>query len=253
MVYRSDTRKRFAVVSPRYVPMQPRAVLEFFRELADTHGFQLETAGALKEGAIVWALASTDRKLDIGMGDIVKPYLLASTSYDGSQAHRWCFTTVRVVCNNTLRLSYAKDSQGVVTMRHVGKVNKHEVKRRLRLLDKQVEAFEAQANRLANFRLGRAGVDRLLTEVFGRQDQKGRLTAHSLSVIEDIKKAIDSSPGAELASASGTAWGVLNGVTRYIDFEARARSNDHRLTSAWFGRGDQLKREVMDRLLAMAA
>ncbi|NHZ66059.1 DUF932 domain-containing protein, partial [Massilia sp. CCM 8694] len=43
--------------------------------------------------------------------------------------------------------------------------------------------------------------------------------------------------GAELASAKGTAFGLLNAVTEFVDHERRARSNDHRLESAWFGQG----------------
>ncbi|WP_375166877.1 DUF932 domain-containing protein, partial [Burkholderia thailandensis] len=41
--------------------------------------------------------------------------------------------------------------------------------------------------------------------------------------------------GADLASASGTAWGVLNSVTEYVDHHRRARTADHRLDAAWFG------------------
>ena len=51
-------------------------------------------------------------------------------------------------------------------------------------------------------------------------------------------------------SARGTAWGVLNGITRYVDFGARARSADNRLDSALFGKGDALKTQAMDWLLA---
>ena len=43
--------------------------------------------------------------------------------------------------------------------------------------------------------------------------------------------------GADLASASGTAWGLLNAVTEYVDHERRAKSQEYRLDSSWFGAG----------------
>jgi len=59
--------------------------------------------------------------------------------------------------------------------------------------------------------------------------------------------------GSELASASGTAWGLLNSVTEYVDHERRARSKEFRLDSAWFGQGAALKQRALDYALQMAA
>lgn len=47
--------------------------------------------------------------------------------------------------------------------------------------------------------------------------------------------------GATLESAQGTAWGLLNAVTEYVDHERRARNNEYRMDSAWFGQGALLK------------
>ena len=58
--------------------------------------------------------------------------------------------------------------------------------------------------------------------------------------------------GAELTSAKGTAWGLLNSVTEYVDHQRRARSQDYRLDSAWFGQGAVLKRKALEEALRMA-
>jgi len=59
--------------------------------------------------------------------------------------------------------------------------------------------------------------------------------------------------GSELAAAKGTAWGMLNAVTEFVDHERRARSTDNRMDSAWFGQGAILKQKALDQALLMVA
>jgi hypothetical protein len=59
--------------------------------------------------------------------------------------------------------------------------------------------------------------------------------------------------GATLDSAAGTAWGLLNAVTEYVDHERRARSTDYRLDSAWFGQGAALKARALDHAMQLVA
>ncbi len=56
-LYRSDTHAPLSVVSQRYQEVQPREILEFYRDLTEQSGFELETAGVLKGGKKFWALA----------------------------------------------------------------------------------------------------------------------------------------------------------------------------------------------------
>ncbi|WP_258167496.1 DUF932 domain-containing protein, partial [Burkholderia multivorans] len=59
--------------------------------------------------------------------------------------------------------------------------------------------------------------------------------------------------GSDLASASGTAWGLLNAVTEYVDHHRRARTDDHRLDAAWFGAGATLKQKAWDEAMKLVA
>jgi len=57
--------------------------------------------------------------------------------------------------------------------------------------------------------------------------------------------------GALMASSRGTAWGVLNSVTEYVDHHRRSRSNDHRRDAAWFGQGAQVKQRAWDEVVKL--
>lgn len=83
------------------------------------------------------------------------------------------------------------------------------------------------------------------------------MTASGLSNERAMKKVLalyeGNGKGADLASSKGTAFGLLNAITEYVDHERRARSTDHRLESAWFGAGATLKQKALDQALLMIA
>ena len=58
--------------------------------------------------------------------------------------------------------------------------------------------------------------------------------------------------GSGFETANGTAFGLMNAVTEYIDHHA-ARNANNRLLSAWFGKGEQIKATAYKEALALAA
>lgn len=59
--------------------VQPHEVLHFYQDLVEVGGFELETAGSLKGGRKLWALAKTGRDMELKDGDRVKSYQLLAT------------------------------------------------------------------------------------------------------------------------------------------------------------------------------
>src|SRR3546814_12556175 len=117
VLYRSDTKAPLAVVSKRFQVVQPGEILEFYRDLTEVGGFELETAGVLREGRKFWALARTGQSVSLKGRDRVDGYLLLATACDGTLATTAQFTSVRVVCKNTLSIALGDRSEE----RRVGK------------------------------------------------------------------------------------------------------------------------------------
>jgi phage/plasmid-like protein (TIGR03299 family) len=111
VLYRSDNKAPLSVVPNRYQVVQPREVLEFYRDLTEVSGYELETAGILKGGRKFWALARTGQTTALKGNDQVNGYLLLATSCDGTLATTATPTTVRVVCNNTLTIALDGNSR----------------------------------------------------------------------------------------------------------------------------------------------
>lgn len=252
VLYRSDTLAPLSVVSQRYQVVQPREVLEFYRDLVELGGFQLETAGVLKGGRKLWALARTGQEALLKGNDQVKAYLLLATACDGTLATTAQFTSVRVVCNNTLQMATG-DSTGAIKVPHSTKFDPDKVKQQLGLGVSTWQRFITDMRTLSERPVNPFEARRYLMEVLGdpalpfHQQPNLKVLNHVFSLYAG------QGMGANLASANDTAWGLVNAVTQFIDHERRSRSPDNRLDSAWFGMGAAIKQKALESALKLAA
>lgn len=259
VLYRSDTKEALSVVGSRYQVVQPREVLEFYRDLTEVSGFELETAGVLKAGRKFWALARTGKQAALKGTDVVKGYLLLATSCDGSLATTATPTTIRVVCNNTLNIAL-REAVGAIKVPHSTSFDAQVVKRQLGVAVSQWDSFMYRMKILAERKVKSHEAMNYFLKVICETGQSapagGSDKAPSLSnerALAKVQEIFDGrGRGAELAAAKGTAWGLLNAVTEFVDHERRARSQEYRLDSAWFGLGAALKQRALDHALALA-
>lgn len=250
VLYRSDTLAPLSVVSNRYKVVQPHEVLHFYQDLVAAGGFELETAGVLKGGRKLWALARTGQEALVKGSDRIKAYLLLATSCDGTLCTTAQFTSVRVVCNNTLQMAVG-DSTGAVKVPHSTVFDPQQVKEALGIGLSGWERFIGNLKSLARRPVSPDEARLYFSEVLQEPLDlaPGSVASRAMQQIEALYAG--AGMGAQLASARGTAWGLVNAMTEFVDHRRRARSQDHRLDSAWFGQGAQLKHKALATALTM--
>src|SRR5471032_1920790 len=148
VLFRSDTKAALSVVSQRYQVVQPRDVLEFYRDLTERSGYELATAGVLKGGRKLWALARTGQSAALKGNDEVNGYLLLATSCDGTLATTATPTTVRVVCNNTLTIALDGTTRAI-KVPHSTRFDARVVKKQLGVAVSQWDEFMYRTRVLA--------------------------------------------------------------------------------------------------------
>ena len=255
VLYRSDTKAPLSVVSSRYQVVQPKAVLEFYRDLTEVSGFELETAGVLKEGRKFWALARTGKSIALKGNDVVNGYLLLATSCDGSLATTATPTTIRVVCNNTLTIAL-NGASSAIKVPHSTSFCAQTVKKQLGIAVSQWDSFMYSMKTLSERKVKNHEAMNYFLKTICMSDTHADQAAalrneRALKKVQSMYEG--QGHGAELASASGTAWGLLNAVTEFVDHEKRARSQEFRLDSAFFGQGAALKQRALQHALQLAA
>lgn len=248
VLYRVDTGEKLDVVGPEYTPMQNTQVFEFFREYVDQGQAWIETAGSLDGGRYVWALAKMDESFTLPGEDKVEGYVFLANPHQYAKGIPIKFTSIRVVCWNTYTRAIA--GGGGVKLWHTKEITKEvldEAKRRLGIAREQLDAFAQDAYNLTRFELTQRDAIKLLVPVFGGDEDKPlidqpRRTKRVISLWEG------EGAGSTLQSAQGTAWGLFNGVTQYVDHEW-GRTTNNRIAHAWLGGGEVVKRKALQGLL----
>lgn len=252
VLYRSDSQSPLSVVSQRYQVVQPKAIMEFYRDLTEQFGFEMETAGVLKGGRKLWALAKTGQTTHVKGKDTINGYVLLATACDGTMATTAQFTSVRVVCNNTLAIA-TRDNHGAVKVPHSTQFNATEVKQKLGLSVSAWDEFSYQMKVLSERKLTNRSASRFLSSLFDSDTTTLSVKARERNQAAILSLYQGKGMGAQLTSSKNTAFGLLNAVTQFVDHEQRAHSKDNRLNSAWFGQGAKLKSRAFENAMALVA
>ena len=249
VLYRSDDNTPLSVVSNRYKPVQPKEVLGFFRDLVAENGFKIHTAGTLMGGKRMWALAETGKFGEVCKGDGIGGFLLLSTSCDKTLATTARFTTVRVVCNNTLTAAVNRDVNQV-SFSHIQQFDHVAVKAQLGNAVESFGSFMEMAKHLQKAKLSAQEAKDFVSFLVATSVQLAD-EEYDVTTNRAYKKILalfnEEAKGIELVGH--TKWGMVNAVTEYYDHFNPTRSDDARLNSAWFGAGERAKNQALDLLL----
>jgi phage/plasmid-like protein (TIGR03299 family) len=256
VLFRNDNGDKLGIVSPDYKIVQPRSVIEFFRDLVGSAGMELETAGTLFGGKRLWAMARIEGAEHpvADARDKMKMNLLLATSLDGSLATTGAWIATRVVCNNTLQIGLGERNALKVKVRHSTTFDADHVKKELGLKEAEsvFERTMREMRELADKRMREHDVvlntARLFYPDFDERDAKEQDKAiRSRNVSTVAEMALDNKTlGSEFDGTQGTVFGWLNSVTQFVDHSAGKANTtaDNRINSAWFGKGAEIKEKA---------
>lgn len=244
VIYRSDTEVPLGVVSDDYKIVQPREVVEFFKEAAGQANMKLEVAGSLFGGKRFWATARVNAdELKLNGKDEIRPYVFLITSLDGTLATSASLVNTRVVCNNTAQIALREDGRRV-RVTHASDFDANLIKSKLGLIDTAWADFKKRITTLSQTKVDAKEATQFFLKLVGNEDA----IEQSLSVrrkVDDLMKRFTTGIGSDMHN--GTAWGLYCAVTEQTNYRGKGML-DHRMQSALFGPGAKLV-EKADELL----
>ena len=250
LVRMSDNKVLSANVGPEWEPLQNSEAFDFFEQFVKEGKMTMETAGSLRGGLVVWALAKVGKAFDIFKGDVVESYLLFSCSHEYGRATVVDFTPIRVACWNTLKMALSNKTNKAAVVNHRAKFEPTKVQELLGIADSKFSDFKEQSQFLGSKKATDEQVLEFLKETWP-VISKGKKPA-SKSISKLAKQAFDlypNQPGSEYAT--GTWWQAFNAVSYMVDHEL-CRDQDTRLYLSWYGLTRDTKTKAFNRALESA-
>jgi len=236
------------VVSDDWNVLQNHEAFEFFHDFVANGDMEMHTAGSLRDGQLVWALAKVNDGFELFKGDQVDSYLLFSNPHRYGWSIDVRFTPIRVVCNNTLTLSLNTASKNFVKVSHRRQFDGDMVKETLGVAKEKLVMYREMAEFLGGRRYTGPKLVEYFKTVFpvtGGPEKKKEMSISASKALD----VVHTQPGANFAE--GSWWSAFNAVTYMIDHKL-GRSQDNRLTSAWFGQGKKIKADALELAVKMA-
>lgn len=252
-IRRVDTGKILGNTGDIWAPVQNSDAFGFMDGIVGEELAMFHTAGALGDGEKVWISAEIPGEMHIRKApkDVSRGYLLLTNSHKGNESLRAWFTSVRVVCANTLMCAESQRGRAEgVRIRHTKNATAaiDDARKALGLAVQTFHATDEVQNRLAETPISLPAF-REYVETLIPDNDEAKSNARTANIRAQIA---DNFRNIEFPEIRETYWAALNAVTKYADHQKSVRGttdaekSSNRLESAWFGGGADLKAEAWD-------
>ena len=231
-------------VSKRYEVLQNVDAFSPFSVLLD-NGYKLETAGAVRDGRMVWILAKKDEDTVKVGDDVIERYALLMNSHDGSTPVFLQPTNIRVVCANTLDFALSEKTQLRFSIKHTANVKSRldEVSDALKFAEGNWQQAHEIMNRMIDIKMNYEQTTKYFESVIPflvHRGQSGKNEVHNVTK-RDIGTPVFHQLMNNWAKEGETLWHAYNAVTEYYDHQKKYKDW---VWSTQFGKPAQYKRNA---------
>lgn len=269
---RSDTHAVLGLATDSYAVVQNAEVAAFLDQIVIEGGAQIETAGAVRGGALVWMLARMPGDLRVG-DDISYPYLLISAGHDARRPVQIAPVLTRPVCANTLAMADTeirgrRGSQHRLAagfrIRHTSGVRAalDDVAAAYRGARDSLRITQQAAERLAAVPLSKQRWAALIAATFAGEDapnESPRAEAIRKARLAALNEIVQS-PTCTVRGTANSLWSGVQAISEWVCHKRStktgsdgASADEQRLVSATWGSGAQVVARTWGTALALAA
>lgn len=259
---RTDTNAALGIVSNEYHIIQNEKAFDFMDSLVQNKEVSYETAGSLKGGRIIFITAKIPKVIKLGQDDIVEPYLLFTSSHDGSASITVTYTPTRVVCWNTLSLAL-KDAKTKFTFKHSSKA-KEKLNRAALILgaaNQTTEYLGQVYEAMINTPMNDKNLSLFIAKAFLKTEQyEAFKDSQYTEVVSSLAKnkikatteyALSSNGGQQLDSCRGTLFGAYNAISGYFQNIAKFDNQETKFDNLFGGTSEGYVTKAFENALTL--
>lgn len=231
-------------MTQQYKVLQNAQVINVMDGMIQSGEVTFETAGALFGGAVIFVCCKLKQQMEVTKKDVSDVYIVFTHGHNGKNSVKAFFTSVRVVCNNTLQMAL-KGMKDSVTFKHTTNAedNLSKANKMLHVAKENRIAFEAKAQEMRKTQINLS--DYILNVFNDPKDLKRALTSESvldtMSMLigsdkkngkkDIITKVVNQTLNGIGQDGTKTAWNAYNGVTHYLSRKEYSGTSDSRFKS----------------------
>ncbi len=253
---REDNNEVLGLVGKDYTIVKNRDVFTFFDQIVGEGKALYETAGCLGKGGVIFITAKLPKQIIIGSDSPIENYLVLCSSHDGSMAITAFFTSVRVVCQNTLNASFSHCTNRVY-IKHTQNVKERflEAATIMGLHSKYLDKLQDAYRLLYDKRVSDQDMKSIVTRAFLNKDEikalaltgDVELSTRKTNMIDNVIQYYHEA--SEIDSIRGTGYGVYNAVAGYFQNMKNVKNDEAKMKSIVLGGySSQYTQRVFDRL-----
>lgn len=254
---RTDNGKVLGVVGTKYQPVQNVTAFKFLDPLAREGELKYESAGSLNEGRVIWLLARMPQDTFISADDRNENYILLKSGHDGSTSMEVMQTKIRVVCQNTLNLALSNNTNRIRVKHCLNAPTKMEEARAFLMgMKAESDNLDRILKDLSIVGVASNKVTEFLDKMFPMptvDGADGKVSTKTKNIRDQILNNFEFDAEQQTEATKGTAYGLLNAVTKYVDHQRNEKNPDARALSAMFGQGSDLKGKALSTLQSIFA
>lgn len=245
---RTDTEDILSIVTDTYQIVQNRECFGFFDSIVDAGEAIYETAGVLGKGERIFLTAKLPSDIVVkGDVDVVNNYVLLTNSHDGTSALQAGFTSIRVVCNNTLTAALNSGLKNSIKLRHTTNIHAMlaEAAEIMGLSSKYTSELSESLNAMAKVRITDKQLRAYIEQIMNpsrEQMTKTEREEFSKQFVKQVDGIMDFAIGHDTQNtkaARGTLYGAYNAISGFYGHIKEHKTPSARMSDIMFGQGDQ--------------
>ena len=240
--YRTDNNVPLGIVGGRYEIVQNKDAFSFFDAIIDEGEAIFETAGVLGEGERIFVTAKLPEDMLVA-GEPCSKYIILTNSHDGTSSIIAGFTTVRIVCNNTLQAALSNLTNKVMISHRIGAKEKlQEAYKVMNIESKYMNDVNDIFNKMAKTPISDENLQKYIIDVMkpeykyllnkSEEEQISTRFANQAASIYDFAL---SHPTQTTDAARGTVWGAYNSISGYYNYIQNYKNKEQKFSSQMFG------------------
>jgi phage/plasmid-like protein (TIGR03299 family) len=256
--YRADTNVPLGIVGSRYEIIQNVDAFSFFDSIIDDGEAVFETAGVLGNGERIFVTAKLPEDMLVA-GEPCDKYIILTNSHDGTSSIIAGFTTVRIVCNNTLQAALKGLTNKVTIQHRIGAKDRlGEAYKVMNIASKYMTEVNEVFNQMARTPITDDHLQKYIIEVmqpeykaFKSKEEAEKISTRFKNQVISIHDFAMSHPTQQTDAARGTVWGAYNSISGYYNYIQKYKNDEQKFISQMFGNANNRITKAFQKTLEL--